>query len=376
MNRRTLIASGAAAAALGVVGAGLVLSGGGGGPGRSGVAGGLMRAPRPSPATARGDVGGEKIEFLRNPDVVRILAETQALTVEPRRAGSIEMARSPSAGADFLWPAHDMSADILRSAGRRIVAEENAFASPLVVLTWTEVADALVRAGIAERQGETHVLTGMGRLAEMSADGRPWSEIGLGRLFGSVGVVSTHPNHSNSGLMWACLAAASLNGGRVLAMDDVDRVGPRLRASIERLGRMEQSSGRAFRQFLSQGMGAYPMLAGYESQLVEHWETAPPDERRLLAARVRVLYPAPTVFATHPVLALTPSGARLSEAVRSPDLRRVAWSRHGFRSPGAETGARPDAARATGMPEQVGGAMPLPPFAVVERLLERHVPDA
>lgn len=357
MNRRSIIAGAAGLGALGIVGAGLTLSGG---PNSGGAGGVLMRARPLDPLTVRGDVGGEKMDFLRNPDVVTELRRTQALTLETRRVGSIEMARQPTPGSDFIWPAHDMSADILRSTGRQPRTEENVFSSPIVVLTWKPVADALAAAGLVRHEGDTLVLHDLARLVAIAVDGRPWSDLGLGGLFGPVGVTTTHPAFSNSGLMWACLAATAMNGGRVPSQDDIERVGPRLRAMLERMGRMEQSSGRSFRQFLSQGMGSMPLLAAYENQLAEHWDGAPDAERRALAERVRVLYPLPTVFATHPILALTTGGVRAVEAMRGPDIRRIAWTRHGFRSPGTESMEPPTALRPLGMPASVGGAAPMP----------------
>lgn len=370
MNRRTLAITGGGVVLAGIGGAIVV----GGGSGSSGGSGGLMRAVRQAPVTLRGDVGGEKLDFIRNPDVVRLLDSHHAVTLDVRRAGSMEMARNPSQGADFIWPAHDAAADIAKNLRGQPKAEENVFSSPLVILTWKPVSDALTRAALVETRDGTHYLTKMRELVEMSLASRTWESLGLTGVFGAVNVVSTHPALSNSGLMFASLVAGLLNGGRPPSASDVDRVGPAIRTLFERQGRMEDSSGRVFRQFLSQGMGAFPLLVAYENQLTEYWESAPENERRMLVDRVRVLYPVPTMFATHPLMALTDKGRRLVEALRDPEIRAIAWTRHGYRFPGSEALPAPAAARALGMPATPGAVMPMPSAAVVEDMLTRYIP--
>jgi hypothetical protein len=165
-----------------------------------------------------------------------------------------------------------------------------------------------------------------------------------------------------------------MNGGRTPTPDDMDRIGPDLRAMFERLGRMEDSSGKIFQQFLSQGMGAFPLMVAYENQLIEYYEAAPEAERQVIADRVRVLYPVPTTWASHPLLALNDNGRRLIEALQDPEIRRIAWTRHGFRRPGAPIAERPEAAAKLGMPADVGGVVPLPSTAAIERMLERYIP--
>jgi hypothetical protein len=333
----------------------------------------LLDQRRPD-VLVRGDVGGEKIEFLRNPDVVRVLQDGYGVRVDPRRVGSLEMARSPSAGADFIWPAHETAADLFRALGRHPAGEANIFSTPIVVLSWTPVVRALEAQGYVARQDGTYYLLKLDALLADVRRSRPWAELGLPQLFGPVSVISTHPAQSNSGMMFAALAATVMNGGRTPTPDDMDRIGPDLRAMFERLGRMEDSSGKIFQQFLSQGMGAFPLMVAYENQLIEYYEAAPEAERQVIADRVRVLYPVPTTWASHPLLALNDNGRRLIEALQDPEIRRIAWTRHGFRRPGAPIAERPEAAAKLGMPADVGGVVPLPSTAAIERMLERYIP--
>ena len=322
----------------------------------------------------RGDVGGEKIEFLRDPEVMQILKDRHGVTVDARRAGSLAMARAPGQGADFIWPAHDTAADLFRERGGVATGEDNVFSSPVVVLSWAPVTEALEKRGLVARRDGTYYIVDLRRLMDDVRAEVPWASLGLPQLSGAVSVVSTHPAASNSGATFAALVATVFNEGRTPTPADMDRVGPDVRRVFERLGRMEDSSGRIFRQFLTQGMGSFPLMVAYENQLIEHWDQAPEAERTLLTDRVRVLYPVPTAWATHPLLALTPKGRRLVEALRDPAIRRIAWTRHGFRLPG-DGGERPAAAARLGMPETVTGVVRMPSTAAFERMLDRFIPE-
>jgi len=47
---------------------------------------------------------------------------------------------------------------------------------------------------------------------------------------------------------------------------------------------------------------------------------------------VRILYPEPTIYADHPILALDANAVKLIEAMKDPDIQKIAWQRYGFRS--------------------------------------------
>ena len=47
---------------------------------------------------------------------------------------------------------------------------------------------------------------------------------------------------------------------------------------------------------------------------------------------VRVLYPNPTIYSDHPILALDADGARLIDALSDPRIQDIAWKKYGFRS--------------------------------------------
>lgn len=75
------------------------------------------------------------------------------------------------------------------------------------------------------------------------------------------------------------------------------------------MGHMEASSGNIFQNFLKQGMGARPIFVGYENHLFEFLT----DNARIadeISARVRVIYPEPTILAVPPLTPPTSSFGR------------------------------------------------------------------
>src|SRR5437763_1959118 len=71
------------------------------------------------------------------------------------------------------------------------------------------------------------------------------------------------------GNMFAGLLANLLNGGEVVDEASLKSVLPRLKQFFDKLGYLQESSSDLFTQFLQQGVGSYPLIVGYEAQLVE-----------------------------------------------------------------------------------------------------------
>ena len=94
---------------------------------------------------------------------------------------------------------------------------------------------------------------------------------------------------------------------------------------------METSSADLFDQFLKTGVGAKPMIAGYESQLLE-FSVTEPEEYEALKDDIVMLYPAPTIWSTHVLIALDDPGERLIDGLLDEKVQELAWEKHGFRT--------------------------------------------
>ena len=108
----------------------------------------------------------------------------------------------------------------------------------------------------------------MQKLAACIEEGTPWSEIGLPELYGNVTVSTTDPNEIQF-RQYVCGPSGQYPlrryGGREFSYGDPAQAADDFR----NLGYMESSSSDLFDQFLKTGIGAKPIAAGYENQILE-----------------------------------------------------------------------------------------------------------
>ena len=57
--------------------------------------------------------------------------------------------------------------------------------------------------------------------------------------------------------------------------------------------------------------------------------------------KVRILYPQPTVWSSHPLIILQEQAEGLIEALQDEEIQKIAWEQHGFRSGLAGQSRRP-----------------------------------
>ncbi len=329
--------------------------------------------PRSQPlATVRFKVGGEKMGFMKNPDVLKILLDDYHLQLQPEKAGSVEMVQDETSGYDALWPASEYCKQIFEQRSRQTglagYKTADIFSSPMVVMSWPQVTEALTRRGIVRAQDGALYLNDMPKLLKMIEDRTKWKDMdsAVAMIYGAVNVKSTDPTKSNSGATLMGLYAGIINGGDPPTVEQLEPLLKRLKAISERGGMQEASSGDIFSHALSQGVGAYPMFAVYENQYLE--AVVADQSRSDLRSQLRVLYPQPTVFASHPLIALTKNGQRLAEALADPKLQRIAWEQHGFRSATPGLTMDPQIFKTGGIPKQVMSVIPMPEASAMERL--------
>lgn len=330
----------------------------------------LRRAMPADPVTVAIYYGGEKRAFLQNPTIQAILRDRFGVTLDARRAGSVEMVTTLDiTGIDCLWPSTQVAIEYARNTGKAVLSAETIFSSPIVFFAWDEVATALAKAGVVRPRPDGFLAADLAALRPLLIEGRRWREdLGL-NIYGPVSIFSTDPARSNSGNIWSALLATMLNDGVPPTLADLPRLLPPLSAYFARMGFMEASSGEIFENFLKQGMGARPVIVGYENQLVEFiLENAQAAD--LIRAKVRVLYPEPTVYASHPLIALTPACARLQTALLDAEVQDIAWASHGFRT--GLIGVQNDPARLTAapLPARVDLVVPMPGAPVMQAIID------
>jgi hypothetical protein len=318
--------------------------------------------------TVRGLVGSEKIAFLENPEVVRILQRNYGIMVEASKAGSVEMVREPAPDYDFLWPAGQVNVDMFQESGGKAHRVESVFHSPIVIYSWDLVADSFLQRKILARQGETYFLTNPLGLFDRVIKGETWKDVGLPQLFGKISITTTDPTKSNSGNMYAALLANMLNNGEVVTEDKLDVVLEKLKSVFQRQGHMEHSSGVLFGMFVEQGVGAYPLIVGYENQLIE-FSVEHRESINQIRDKLRIIYPQPTVWASHPLIALTENGAKLLEALRDKRIQEIAWRSHGFRSGSVGGSNDTSVFEFGGLPNSITSVMPTPNARTMDRII-------
>jgi hypothetical protein len=270
---------------------------------------------------------------------------------------------------DFLWPSNQVALALYKEKGGTLLGADNIFNSPIVLYSWAPVVDALVSRGIATQIEAGSYSVDLAQLVQLVIEGSTWSDLGVADLHGRVTIHTTDPAYSNSGNMFSGLMANVLNGGDVVNLTTLPAVLPTLQTFYTRLGYMEQSSGDLFQQYLTTGMGAKPIIAGYESQLLEF---SLQNENLLDQVRdsVRILYPSPTVWSSHPLIARTADGLRLMNALKDPEIQRLAWEKHGFRTGLVGIVNDPKVLQIGGIPAQITSVIDMPAPDVMDRIIQ------
>ncbi len=323
--------------------------------------------PPANVTTITGFVGGEKLQLLQNDKIRRILAEKYRIAVNPIKEGSIAMVSGKDlTGKDFLWPSNDFAVELFRHQGGHWTNQQIVFDSPIVIYTGWNIADALTKKGIVEKRPEGYFIVKFPELLTMIDQQKTWKDLGLD-FFGKISIRCTDPTESNSGNMFAGLVANTF-AGDVVDEQSLDSVLPKVQHLFRRLGMMERSSADIFRNFLATGT-RNSMVVGYENQIIE-FIVASPDRREMIQDQVCVLYPEPTVWSSHPIISLNDKGNVLIKAMLDPEVQKLAWSEHGFRS-GLE-GANADKA-AVGLKciaEKIQSVSPLPGAKTFMKILD------
>jgi len=289
--------------------------------------------------TVTGYIGSEKANFLANPDVQAILRERYDLEVDVRRAGSFEMLDLSHQGIDFLWPSSQVALEKYRTDYGTTLADAIIFNSPIVLYSWMPVVDSAAARGLVRSENGVYVAD-LPELLRAILDGRQWSDIGVDQVFGRFTITSTDPLRSNSGNMYAGLVANILAGG-VADESTLPSILPSVQEVFAIQGQMEHSTGTLFERYLQLGMAQFPLIVGYESQYIE-FARENPDLWPDVSSRIALIYPVPTVWSSHPIIALSDTGRALLEALQDEELQNLAWTQHGFR--GGAIGAQNDPA--------------------------------
>lgn len=313
-----------------------------------------------------GYLGGEKTGLFEDEEIAAYIKKKYNLEFDYSRAGSLDMVTAELSGRNYLFPSSQTALEYYNEVHVGAKSDEIVFNTPIVLYSHKAVAEALSAQGIVTRTDGVYYAD-MVKLAELILNEKQWSDIGLPQLYGSVCVDTTDPARSNSGNMFAALLANSLNGGKTVDKGSINEILPKLKRIFERTGYMETSSSDLFNQFLRMGVGAKPIIAGYESQIIEY-ATENPAEYAKIKDDIVVIYPTPTIWSAHIYIALDDSGKSGIEALTDAKVQELAWKKHGFRTSNYAglNGNSP----VSGILESVISVINMPSYDVMKRIID------
>jgi len=319
--------------------------------------------------TIEGYIGGEKIGVFENEKVQKIFKNDYSLHVDYVKAGSIEMVQENTGEMDFLFPSSQIALEIFKETqANRLLKSSNPFNSPIVLYSWDIVVEALEKEGIVFQQDGVYYAD-MEKLLEVVEAEKSWKEIGINELYGKISIVSTDPTKSNSGNQFVGLLAKIMNDGNGIGYENLDRILERLLKIYKRLGYLEYSSGDLFTLYLRTGVGAKPIIVGYENQLIE-FKRDNPEIWDQVKSKIRIIYPVPTVWSSHIIIALKEEANRLIDAFNDERVQEIIWEDNGFRT--GLTGIINDPIQfgIEGIAAQVQQVIPMPTADIMTKIIE------
>ncbi|PLA37518.1 hypothetical protein CYJ46_08770 [Corynebacterium coyleae] len=273
-----------------------------------------------------GVIGSEKRAFFEDPKVKDRLAAL-GYSVSVTTAGSRQIATTTDIAAqDFVFPSSGPATQKVREQGSGY-SVDFPFFSPMAVASWKPIADLLVAEGVVAEQNGAYTLD-VNKYMDLARSGKRWRD--LEDAFPSprnVQVRSTDIRTSNSAAMYLSLLAWEVAQREPDRANDVGFLVDEIAPFFTAQGYSEASSSGPFADYLSQGMGAVPMVMVYEAQFIGEQMR---DNSRIRDDMV-LLQLSPTVLANHGIVGVSEGGRELGRLLTNdPELQRLA-AYHGFR---------------------------------------------
>ena len=202
--------------------------------------------------------------------------------------------------------------------------------TPIVIYSWKEVVDVLIKEGIVTEKDGVYYISDMNKLISYILEGKKWSDIGLSNLYGTINIASTDPVSSSPGATYYGLLLSILSGGQVTE-ENINTNLPKLKEFYIKSGYMNNTPADLFERYLKTGMGGEPMIVDYEKSMID-FANSSPDAFNQVKDDIRILYPTPTIWNSHCFTVFTDNGAKLYEALNDKEIGQIAWEKYGFRT--------------------------------------------
>lgn len=202
--------------------------------------------------------------------------------------------------------------------------------TPIVIYSWKEVVDALIKENIVTETNNVYYITDMNKLIDYILSGKKWSDIGLNSLYGNINIASTDPVSSSPGATYYGLLLSILSGGQVTD-ENIESNLAKLKDFYTKSGYMNNTPADLFERYLKTGMGGEPMIVDYEKSMID-FANSSPDAFKQVKDDIRVLYPSPTIWNSHCFAVFTENGKKLYKALNDKEISQIAWEKYGFRT--------------------------------------------
>lgn len=262
--------------------------------------------------TVRGLIGSEKRDFFQDPEVIAAFRKA-GLDVQVETAGSRQISMQLSDAYDFGFPAGIPAAEKIRQE-HTTTNSYDVFFTPMAIASWQPIAQVLVANDIAVDRGGYYMLD-LKKFLDLFAQEKRWDTFRDNSVYNvnrSVLISSTDPRTSNSAAMYLALASYVANGNNIVQnRAQIDAIMPLLQDLFLKQGFTSGSSAAPFNDYLTMGMGKAPLVMIYESQFI-YQQT----KENGIRPEMVLIYPDPTIYTRHVLVALSPEGDRLGKLLR------------------------------------------------------------
>ena len=289
--------------------------------------------------------GGGKEAFIANEDVVKIMQKEYGLNVVYDNWSNGKLVKDPLVRKDnvtkydAMFSSDQRFYDAYKLAPNKAEGEADRYTvldggltlnTPIVIYSWGEVVDALVKEKIVTQKDNVYYITDMDKLLDYILKGKKWSEIGLNQLYGNINVASTDPVTSSPGATYYGLLLSIMCKSAVNDKSVAENL-PKLKEFYRSSGYMNNTPADLFERYLKTGMGGEPMIVDYEKSIIE-FANEQPDKFAQVKDDIIILYPKPTIWNSHCFAAFTENGKKLYEAFNDSEIQQIAWEKYGFRT--------------------------------------------
>jgi hypothetical protein len=272
--------------------------------------------------------------YFKDPRVVKVLADNK-LRINATRMGSRDMAAKvvPGQMPDFFFPSGVVAANQIGVAAKNAKINTvvySPFYTPMVIASWTSIAQILASSGIAKEMGPKVWSVDFAKLTQTMLEKKRWKDLKAAQAYDvgkSVLVSTTDVRKSNSAAMYLALTSYAINGGDIVTdKATAQKTALRVAELFKRQGYQENYVNGNFDDYATIGIGKTPMAFIYENQMVSY-----ALQKKGIGTDMVLLYPQPTIFNKVVFVASNERAKTLGELLaNNAELQHIAVD-YGFR---------------------------------------------